>query len=172
MINQDIEADNIKRQWVDFFDRYDYNDQINKLRSDYPEVKSLYISYSDLSGYSSEFIEGLMKDPYYYLTIGEFYIKETLGITYSKVRRINIRLENIPEVSGIKYEIRNVRSSKYTSRRNESHVPQKLGFCSSRIPYHEYVYISPNMSSVLHYLSNTTKKLEYKRFFDYFKAIN
>ena len=81
MINQDIEADNIKRQWVDFFDRYDYNDQINKLRSDYPEVKSLYISYNDLSGYSSEFIEGLMKDPYYYLTIGEFYISDYTHIT-------------------------------------------------------------------------------------------
>ncbi|WP_337860171.1 minichromosome maintenance protein MCM [Ferroplasma sp.] len=115
MFNTSIEADNIKRQWIDFFDRYDYNDQINKLRSDYPEIKSLYVSYNDLSGYSSDFIEGLMKSPYDYLTIGENYIKETLGITYNKIRRINIRIENIPDINGIKYDIRNVRSSNVNS---------------------------------------------------------
>ena len=115
MISQDIEADDIKRQWIGFFDQNDYNDQINKLRSDYPDVKSLYISYSDLTGYSSEFVEALMMDPYYYLTIGEFYIKETLGITNNKVRRLNIRLINVPDISGIKYEIRNVRSTNVNS---------------------------------------------------------
>jgi replicative DNA helicase Mcm len=115
MYNQNIEADNIKRLWIDFFDRYDYNDQINRLRSDYPEVKSLYISYNDLSSYSSDFIERLMKEPYDYLTVGENYIKETLGITYNKVRRVNIRIENIPDINGIKYDIRNVRSSNVNS---------------------------------------------------------
>jgi len=115
MLDEFINTDNVKRQWIGFFDRYDYNDQINKLRSDYPDIKSLYISYNDLSGYSSEFIEGLMKDPYDYLAIGETYIKEKLRITHTKVGRINIRLEDIPEITEIKYDIRNVRSSNVNS---------------------------------------------------------
>ncbi len=115
MIHQDIEADNVKRLWVEFFDEFDYNDKINMLRSDYPDIKSLYVTYNDLSSFSSDFIEGLMNDPYYYLTIGEHYIRETLGIANNKIRRVNIRIENVPDIPGIKYEIRNVRSSNVNS---------------------------------------------------------
>ncbi|MEM0139255.1 MAG: minichromosome maintenance protein MCM [Ferroplasma sp.] len=115
MIHQDIEADNIKRQWMEFFDEFDYNDAINKLRTDYPDIKSLYIAYNDITSFSSEFLEGLMNDPYYYLTIAEHYLQETLGISGNRLRHVNVRIENIPDISGIKYEIRNVRSSNVNS---------------------------------------------------------
>ncbi len=111
MINPDIETDEIKHKWNTFFDEYDYNDRINKLRSYYPDEKSLYISYNDISSYSSEFTESLMRDPYTYITIGEEYIRENIGLYNNKIKRINIRLENVPDIPGIKYEVRNVRSS-------------------------------------------------------------
>ncbi len=111
MINPDIETDDIKRKWNLFFDEYDYNDKINKLRSYYPDEKSLYISYNDISSYSSEFTENLMKDPYTYIIIGEEYIRENIGLYNNKIKRINIRLEDIPDITGIKYEVRDVRSS-------------------------------------------------------------
>ncbi len=111
MINPDIETDEIKHKWNTFFDEYDYNDRINKLRSYYPDEKSLYISYNDISSYSSEFTESLMRDPYTYITIGEEYIRENIGLYNNKIKRINIRLENVPDITGIKYDVRNVRSS-------------------------------------------------------------
>ncbi len=111
MINPDIETDDIKRKWNIFFDEYDYNDKINKLRSYYPDEKSLYISYNDISSYSSEFTENLMKDPYTYIIIGEEYIRESIGLYNNKIKRINIRLEDVPDITGIKYEVRDVRSS-------------------------------------------------------------
>ncbi len=111
MINTDVETDEIKRKWNIFFDEYDYNNKINQLRSYYPDEKSLYVSYNDISSYSSEFAENLMKDPYTYIKICEEYIRESIGLYNNKIKRINIRLEDIPDITGIKYEIRDVRSS-------------------------------------------------------------
>ncbi len=111
MINSDIEADTIKKRWLEFFDQYDYDGQINNLRSIYPDEKSLYISYHDISSFDSEFTDNLMDDPVRYLEIGENYIRESIGLYNNKAKRIDIRLIDVPDINGIKYEIRNVRSS-------------------------------------------------------------
>ncbi len=110
MINPDIETDKIKRYWQDFFDQYDYNDQINNLRSIYPDEKSLYISYNDITGFDETFAQSLMEDPTLYFSIGEEYIRDTIGLYNNRIKRIDIRLTDVPDITGIKYEIRNVRS--------------------------------------------------------------
>jgi replicative DNA helicase Mcm len=110
VINPDIETDKIKRYWQDFFDQYDYNDQINNLRSIYPDEKSLYISYNDITGFDETFAQSLMEDPTLYFSIGEEYIRDTIGLYNNRIKRIDIRLTDVPDITGIKYEIRNVRS--------------------------------------------------------------
>jgi len=105
----DIEANEIKRKWNIFFDKYNYNDKINKLRSCYPDEKSLYISYNDINDFDPEFAENLMNEPYNYLKIGEEYINENIGLYNNKTKKINIRLEDIPDTTGIKYKIKDIR---------------------------------------------------------------
>ncbi|WP_236719392.1 minichromosome maintenance protein MCM [Picrophilus oshimae] len=109
MIEQ-AEIDLIKKRWADFFDRYDYESDINRLRERYPDERSLYISYKDLSSFDIDFADNIRKDPVTYLSVGEDYLKTYIGRTREKISRLNIRLKDIPE-RNFKYEIRNVRST-------------------------------------------------------------
>ncbi|WP_237698754.1 minichromosome maintenance protein MCM [Picrophilus oshimae] len=109
MIEQ-AEIDLIKKRWADFFDRYDYESDINRLRERYPDERSLYISYKDLSSFDIDFADNIRKDPVTYLSAGEDYLKTYIGRTREKISRLNIRLKDIPE-RNFKYEIRNVRST-------------------------------------------------------------
>jgi len=105
-----IETDEIKRKWNIFFDEYDYNEKINKLRSEYPDEKSLYVSYNDICSFDDEFASDLLKNPSVCLSVAEEYIKDITGISTQKNSHINVRLNDVPDISGIKYEIRNVRA--------------------------------------------------------------
>lgn len=102
--------DDIKRKWNDFFDEYDYNEEINKLRAEYPDERSIYVSFKDISSYDDEFASDLLKNPSVYLSIGDNYVKEITGIATQKNGHVNIRLTDIPDIPGIKYGIRNVRA--------------------------------------------------------------
>ncbi len=109
MVEQ-AEIDIIIKKWADFFDIYDYESDINRLRERYPDERSLYISYKDLSSFDIDFADNIRKDPVTYLSAGETYLKSYIGKTREKINRLNIRLKDIPE-RNFKYDIRNVRST-------------------------------------------------------------
>lgn len=106
----EIEVDTVRALWEGFFDQFEYRDRINKLSELYPDEKSLYISFREITDYNNEFSSNLIEYPEIYLSIGESVIREDIyPARINDSRRVNIRLLEVPE-QDVQYEIRNIRS--------------------------------------------------------------
>ncbi|OWP56459.1 MAG: ATPase [Thermoplasmatales archaeon B_DKE] len=107
------EVDLIKQHWADFFSKYNYRTAINFLSTQYPDEKSLKVSFKDLYDFDSEvpsFSSNILQAPELYLGIGESLISENMPQKRAAdSRRVNIRLTDLPE-KGVTTEIRNIRS--------------------------------------------------------------
>ena len=107
------EADLIKQHWSDFFSKYNYRTAINFLSTQYPDEKSLKVSFKDLYDFDSEvplFSSNILQSPELYLGIGENLISENMPQKrVADSRRVNIRLIDLPD-KGVATEIRNIRS--------------------------------------------------------------
>ncbi|AKA49651.1 ATPase [uncultured archaeon] len=105
-----MEVDTVRALWEGFFDQFEYRDRINKLSELYPDEKSLYISFREITDYNNEFSSNLIEYPEIYLSIGESVIREDIyPARINDSRRVNIRLLEVPE-QDVQYEIRNIRS--------------------------------------------------------------
>lgn len=106
----EIETDAVKALWERFFDQFEYRDRINRLSELYPDEKSLYVSFKEITDFNNEFSSNLIEYPEIYLALGEEVIKEDIyPARINDSRRVNIRLREVPE-QDVQYEIRNIRS--------------------------------------------------------------
>lgn len=106
----DEEREILKNQWYQIFDLFGYMGKINKLSTVYPEEKSLYISFRDVSEFDNDFSLALTMDPETYLGIGEEVVKDYITAQRrNSAKRVNLRLVDVPD-KGIKIDIRNIRS--------------------------------------------------------------
>lgn len=107
------EADLIKQHWSDFFSKYGYRTAINFLSTQYPDEKSLKVSFRDIYDFDSDvpaFSSNVLQSPELYLGIGESLISDLMPQKkVSDSRRVNIRLIDLPE-KDVDTEIRNIRS--------------------------------------------------------------
>ena len=104
------EREILKNQWYQIFDLYGYMEKINKLSTVYPDVKSLYVSFRDVSEFDNDFSLALTMDPETYLGIGEEVVKDYISTQRrNSAKRVNLRLVDVPD-KGIKIDIRNIRS--------------------------------------------------------------
>jgi len=100
--------DEIQEKFVDFFEEDEYHSELIKIADNYPDEKSVFITYNDLTlFFGVDFPRYVMKNPKHCLQIGEEAIKEVLGSAYQDVH-IYLR---VTELSGSrKRMIRDLRS--------------------------------------------------------------
>ena len=106
------DPEKIKAGWMRIFSEFGYLDRINKLSAMYPEEKSLYVSFRDISEYgrSNGFDQGLAEDPELFISLGEDVLKEMMRHDRGNVTRINLRITDISEDPAFRKEIRQLRS--------------------------------------------------------------
>ncbi|GGM74059.1 ATPase AAA [Thermogymnomonas acidicola] len=111
---QDTELDPkvVMETWDRFFLKYGYRDQISKIGSEYPDTKTLYVSYRHISEFDSNFSSLILEYPEVVLSLGEQLIREEYISPGKKVknRRFNIRLTEI-NLRETLHEIRDLRAS-------------------------------------------------------------
>ncbi len=102
----------IREGWLRIFSEYGYMDKINRLSSIYPEEKSIFVNFKDISefGRSNGFDQGLAEKPELYMTLGEEVLRELVRPERIQVSRINIRLYDVSEDANFRKEIRHLRS--------------------------------------------------------------
>ncbi len=102
----------IREGWLRIFSEYGYMDKINRLSSIYPEEKSIFVNFKDISefGRTNGFDQGLAEKPELYMTLGEDVLKELIRPERVQVSRINIRLYDVSEDPNFRKEIRMLRS--------------------------------------------------------------
>lgn len=102
----------IREGWLRIFSEYGYMDKINRLSSIYPEEKSIFINFKDISefGRTNGFDQGLAEKPELYFTQGEDVLRELVRPERVQVSRINIRLYDVSEDPNFRKEIRHLRS--------------------------------------------------------------
>ena len=106
------DPEKIKAGWMRIFSEFGYLDRINKLSAMYPEEKSLYVSFRDISEYgrSNGFDQGLAEEPELFISLGEDVLKEMMRHDRGNVTRINLRITDISEDPAFRKEIRQLRS--------------------------------------------------------------
>ncbi len=102
----------IREGWLRIFSEYGYMDNINRLSTIYPEEKSIYIDFKDISefGRMSGFDQGLAEKPELYFQVGEEVLRELVRPERIQVSRINIRLIDVSDDPNFRKEIRQLRS--------------------------------------------------------------
>ncbi|MFG1449291.1 MAG: minichromosome maintenance protein MCM [Thermoplasmataceae archaeon] len=102
----------IKESWSRIFSEYGYLGKINRLSRVYPEEKSLYVSFSDISRFGSDpgFSQGLLEKPELYLESGEEVLYDLVHPEHGQISRINLRITDLSEDENQHREIRNLRS--------------------------------------------------------------
>ena len=102
----------IREGWLRIFSEYGYMDKINRLSSIYPEEKSIFVNFKDISefGRTNGFDQGLAEKPELYMTLGEEVLRELIRPERVQVSRINIRLYDVSEDPNFRKEIRMLRS--------------------------------------------------------------
>ncbi|MCL5731336.1 MAG: hypothetical protein M1605_04385 [Candidatus Thermoplasmatota archaeon] len=101
-----------RRAWYDLFDLYGYTDRLNELRQLYPDVRSLYVSFKDISKIEG-FADIVLTAPEPIIRVGEDIIRREYlppPVLPSDSRRFNIRLIDIPQKDTF-VEIRSLRST-------------------------------------------------------------
>ncbi len=113
MIGSLLEDPNkIREGWLRIFSEYGYMDKINRLSSIYPEEKSIFVNFKDISefGRSNGFDQGLAEKPELYMALGEEVLRDLVRPERVQVSRINIRLYDVSEDANLRKEIRQLRS--------------------------------------------------------------
>lgn len=102
----------IREGWLRIFSEYGYMDRINRLSSVYPEEKSIFVNFKDISefGRTNRFDQGLSDKPELYLTLGEEVLRDLVRPERVQVSRINLRLYDVSEDVNFRKEIRQLRS--------------------------------------------------------------
>ncbi len=96
--------DEIRAMWYDFFSHTDYGVRLSEILDEYPDTRSLYVSFTDLEDYNPTFAEDFLKNPDVYIEQGESAIREFLDVDYE----IHLRVNQIPRDR--RREIRELRS--------------------------------------------------------------
>ncbi len=106
------DPEKIKLGWLRIFSEFGYMDKINKLSVVYPDEKSLYVSFKDVSDYgrNNGFDQGLAENPELFISLGEEVLKDIVHPDRGKVTRINLRITDISEDPAFRKEIRQLRS--------------------------------------------------------------
>jgi len=94
----------IKEYWYDFFSHTDYGIRLSEIRDEYPDTRSIYVSFLDMEEYNPTFAEDFLKNPDVYLPLGEDAIKEFLDEDMD----IHLRVNQLPRDR--RREIRDLRS--------------------------------------------------------------
>ncbi len=95
----------IKAIWLDFFSKTEYGLTLSRIVDEYPDEKSLIVSFADLVEYNPNFAEDFLKYPDIYLSRGEEAIREHTG---EEEMHIHLRISNLPRDR--RKDIRDLRS--------------------------------------------------------------
>ena len=96
----------IKQLWLDFLSQTEYGRKLLDITYNYPDLKSLVVSFEDIANYDDDFAEDLLRFPEEYLEIGESALREYGETSY----HIHLRVAEIPERDRVK-EIKNLRTA-------------------------------------------------------------
>ncbi|MCL4336412.1 MAG: minichromosome maintenance protein MCM [Candidatus Thermoplasmatota archaeon] len=102
----------IREGWQRIFSEYGYMDKINKLSNVYPEEKSIYVAFKDISEFSriNGFDQGLAEKPELFFAQGEDVLRDIVHPERIQVTRINLRLTGLSDDTNFRKEIRQLRS--------------------------------------------------------------
>nr|4ME3_A Chain A, DNA replication licensing factor MCM related protein [Thermoplasma acidophilum] len=112
MISSEVSEDRIKDLWRDFFRLYGYSDEINRIHQEYPEVRTLYVSFRDLEDYNWQFAGSILVSPEIYIRAGEEVILQDylLDRVTQRFNIFNLRIKDLEE-KNVAYRIRDIRSA-------------------------------------------------------------
>ncbi len=112
MINQEYSLEKIKDMWREFFVAFGYFSEINKVHQEYPERRTLYVSFHDVENFDNVFAGSLLVSPEMYLKSGEEVIMDDYlhDRISPRFKIFKLRIKDLEE-KNISYSIRNIRSS-------------------------------------------------------------
>jgi replicative DNA helicase Mcm len=102
----ELTEEDMVTKWGEFLEEYDYRGKIIRISDNYPDEKSLFVSFTDLNRYDTDMTLGLFESPQSVLKPGEEAIKRMLPP--GSEAHIHLRITQIPKDAGI--EIRSLRS--------------------------------------------------------------
>ncbi|BAB60203.1 DNA replication initiator [Thermoplasma volcanium GSS1] len=155
MISQEMPVERIKDLWRDFFRTYGYSDKINSIHQDYPEVRTLYVSFKDIEDYDRQFAASILASPEIYLKTGEEIVMEDylLDKVSRRFRIFHLRIKDL-EDRNTSYNIRDIRSANIGTlisvsgivRKNTEVFPKLKNAAFECSNCHELNYVEQNES--------------------------
>src|SRR5574344_2115932 len=82
--------------------------EIAEIQDNYPDKKSLFISYSEIDSYNPDLALFILDNPDRCLTIGEKVLKGMMPATWDPASVINIRIKELPRDAHV--DVRNLRA--------------------------------------------------------------
>ena len=107
------EEDRLRESWLRIYSEYGYMDTINRVSSVYPDEKSIYVSFKDLSDFgrhNPSFESAILDNPEHLLALGEEVLRSLIHTDRVNVNRVNLRISGLSEDQSFRKEIRQIRS--------------------------------------------------------------
>jgi len=107
------EEDRLRDSWLRIYSEYGYMDIINKVSSVYPDEKSIYVSFKDLSDFGRHnpfFESAILDNPEHLISLGEEVLRGLIHTDRVNVNRVNLRISGLSEDPSFRKEIRQIRS--------------------------------------------------------------
>ncbi|MBO7410091.1 MAG: minichromosome maintenance protein MCM, partial [Candidatus Methanomethylophilaceae archaeon] len=103
-----FQDEDITLAWEDILSDNENHLKLVNIQSEYPEKKSLFITFSDIERHNEEFAFYLLENPDKSLAIGKRVMKGLLPATWDPDHDINLRITELPKDA--KVEISNLRA--------------------------------------------------------------
>ncbi len=103
----DYSQEELLAKWEEFFEEQAYHSRILSLADEYPETRSLEVSFEDLDRYDTDFAMFLLKRPQTAIAAGEETIRRLVPPT-DEAARVHLRMKALPRESRV--AIRDLRS--------------------------------------------------------------
>lgn len=94
--------------WEEILSKDDYHLKLVDIQDNYPDKKSLFVSYNDIDMYNTELASFILANPDKALYLGKKVIREMLPATWEPDNAINLRIIELPKDA--KIEVRQIRA--------------------------------------------------------------
>ena len=103
-----FQDEDILKFWDDILSSDTYRLKLAEIQDNYQDKKSLYVPYTDIDYYNSDFAIYLLNKPDRCIRLGEKAIRSRLPATWDPANDINLRIDTLPKDAHV--EVRELRS--------------------------------------------------------------
>lgn len=94
--------------WEEILGKDEYHLKLLEIQDNYPDKKSLFVSYPDIDVYNSDMASFILESPDKAIKLGESVIKTMLPVDWDPSRSVNLRITDLPKDA--KIDIREIRA--------------------------------------------------------------